>query len=396
MEKTLCRLPPELQQEVMMATGSLQDVNNAAIACKAMYSALKAREGLITYTVLSRKFDPGRLAISVAHHAAVKAPWKYSIDLAVPIPTDQTAYLNHLLLPIPAFTLPMGFYIEDFNTAIEYMSFTVAKELVTKAAHGDRYCHAPIPIEVAKVVKAFYVLDMVLHLFPRSPCMICPSTSSGLVSRPRKVRKSRSCGGMLHAKSVNRESSDDEADSDTSETSVDANNYGVWKGVRGLMDVFNGKPIKDEEKAMIRAIQSRSFVPFRRQHFQDQYRWFPIADDYHPRYPSPFYHIVIKRKALRRYNYDKSDGTAQMWLCHSIQFALSYQPTPSREFARIKRLMANVEWDIKFKFGEIWLFWSTDRARCIVGDFSQTLDDLRSIEDVTLNLNPENDDCECY
>ena len=186
MTATLCGLPPELKQDIMIATGSLENIFNVATTCKTMYDALKAGEGIITYTILSQNLDPAHLAIAVAHHAAVKAPWKYTIDTAVPIPADQTAYLGHvtafcdlylskqateLLLQISAFTLPMGFYIEDFSLAVEDMSSYFARYSIFRKISRARFVNLPDATlaELAKIAKAFYILDMGLHLFPRSP-----------------------------------------------------------------------------------------------------------------------------------------------------------------------------------------------------------------------------------
>ncbi|KAF2967720.1 hypothetical protein GQX73_g5867 [Xylaria multiplex] len=166
-----------------------------------MYSTFKAAEGIITYTILSQKLDPSRLAIATAHHAAVKAPWKHNVDPNVPLPTDQTQYLNHvttfcnqylskqgseLLLPLKSFTLPMGFYIENFDLVVQDLSYKYALHLV-----GPIYL--PTRMELAKVSKAFYILDMVVHLFPRSPVALHERHGSDPLEHDKAFNKFWSC-----------------------------------------------------------------------------------------------------------------------------------------------------------------------------------------------------------
>ncbi|KAI0531996.1 hypothetical protein GGR58DRAFT_523687 [Xylaria digitata] len=201
MAPTLCGLPAEIKQRIIITSYSLDMIFNLAITCRSMYSTFKVAEGIITYTILSQKLDPSHLAIAIAHHAAVKAPWKYNVDPSIPLPTDQTQYLNHvtafcnqylskqgseLLLPVNSFTLPMGFYIENFDSVIQDMSYKYALHLIGPL-------DLPTWIERAKVSRVFYILDMVVHLFPRSPVTLDEHHGSDPSKHDKAFNKFWSC-----------------------------------------------------------------------------------------------------------------------------------------------------------------------------------------------------------
>jgi hypothetical protein len=185
MEATLCRLPMELTCGIMSELGSANDVLNLALTCKTMHSSVLNAGGIVLFPILSRHFDSAELALATAHHAAVTAPWKCRKDPSAPIP-DQTRYLElvtafcdrylqkqatKLQVPAPSFTLPMALYIEEFHATVQELSRERGAMCVETS---DYVIVDPVPteIEIKKIARFLYIMDMVIHLFPRSPITI--------------------------------------------------------------------------------------------------------------------------------------------------------------------------------------------------------------------------------
>ncbi|KAI0508971.1 hypothetical protein F5B22DRAFT_658746 [Xylaria bambusicola] len=413
MSATLCRLPPELKQNIMLATGSLQDILNVAVTCRAMYNALKDREGIITYTILSQEMDPDRLAIAVAHHAAVKAPWKYSIDMAAPIPADQTAYLNHvtafcdlylskqatqLLLPIPSFTVPMGLYIENFDTAVENMELKIAYEFIPLEwpfVNMD----SPTWAEMNKVARAFYILDMVLHLFPRSPVTLEEHRGTDPSKHDKPFTKFWMCFAPWESEQVeflawyiNEEICYEISDYHDRCVSQEANCYLVFNGIIGFERVIGRRYVCEERTHRFKVLTEFqlsvfSESPFRReQYHEDRYRWFSPA-----RSQNSHYHVVIKLETIRHYDVLESYGTAEMWVADCLYYATTHQ----HMLSELSREISN-ELRRKCEGNYIggWIFQCIDRLRLanreLLGrDYFPELNDFRGIETLIHNLDPK-------
>ncbi|TGJ79721.1 hypothetical protein E0Z10_g9038 [Xylaria hypoxylon] len=347
MASTLAGLPMELMQEIITTSHSLEDIFNMSKTCKTMHTIFKAAEGLIIYTILSQKLDPSRLALAAAHHAAVKAPWKYDVDPGIPLPEDQTQYLilvkafcsrylskqgTELLLPATSFTLPMGFYIEHFDTAIRNMSHSLTSDRIIPTPRLGVACLTapPTPVELTMVSKAFYILDMVLHLFPRSLVTLDEHHGSDPLKHDKPFDKF----------------------------------WSLWKGIIGLDAIICDRYFSPKDEEILALLQDLRFIrEFRHQIHQDQHRWFQRQED--PDFPlhlDPFYDMVIKFEVLQRYNVEQSYGTVLVWLFRCL------------------RVITSFDW--------AWIFWDSTRLNILFQGRLPSLDDMHEIENHTINMDP--------
>ncbi|KAI3340541.1 hypothetical protein F4824DRAFT_517910 [Ustulina deusta] len=180
----LLLFPVELKIAVLSFTllNSSRDLLNLAMSCKTMHETFKENQPHIIRAFLSQ-LEPKELAIATAHYHATIAPWKYVKDLDVPVPQDRQdrqdylhkitnfceQYLSkqgtELRVPVREFTLPMVAHICEIHSAIRAIAAKLAPKIV--ACNTSR--PDPTPIEIAKISKCLYIIDLVGLLFPKSP-----------------------------------------------------------------------------------------------------------------------------------------------------------------------------------------------------------------------------------
>ncbi|KAI8948219.1 hypothetical protein F4801DRAFT_604605 [Xylaria longipes] len=173
----LLGLPVELSMKVLSFTllNSSKDVINLATSCKALHNIFMNHQTSIFRPFLSQ-MDPRELAIATAHYHATIAPWTYPKDLDVPVLQDQRDYLSkitdfcdqylskqgtELRISFQEFTLPMVAHIQDIHLAIRRITVLLGMSIVGRLSTS--------PVEMAKMSKALYVIDLVRLLFMRSP-----------------------------------------------------------------------------------------------------------------------------------------------------------------------------------------------------------------------------------
>ncbi|KAI1362977.1 hypothetical protein F5Y08DRAFT_257370 [Xylaria arbuscula] len=413
MTATLWGLPMELKHKIMITIDSLEDILNTAITCKAMYRALKAGEGIITHTVLSQILDPGRLAIAVAHHAAVKAPWKYDIRQSLLPPNNQAPYLEHvtgfcelylskqateLLVPITDLTLPMALYIEDFDAAAQELSVWASDTLLPRGVPD--YEHDVFETNTAEfgmIAKAFYILDMVLHLFPLSPVTqeehqgpnpayhdqsfnkfwsyFAPWESAQVQFLSREV--------LLHIMRARIE--EGWKIGSVSSSYCDYQWVLISIGVKGFHKVINSLALSAEYKRP--AHYYHLFPYIRRQYYQDRYRWYSVGDDYAPNFPCPFYYVVFRLKNLQQYNLEESGSVALMWISDCL--SLSHPEHDLEEV--LDPAYKVIDYASGFRAQINWLFWSTDRVGWLNRGPLPSLDDLRQFDGAVMEMHPDID-----
>ncbi|GAW19375.1 hypothetical protein ANO14919_088610 [Xylariales sp. No.14919] len=181
MTSPILTLPREIIWHIMRSCHSLETAFNMVKTCKQMRYEFMSGGGLLVYAILSRNLGPSRVAIATARHAAVHAAWKHRPDPDLRPQHNAGEYLHHtmafcskylsrqgteLRVPKVSFTLAMGLYIEHIDAIIINMSKNLAWKVLNPVfQEGPVYIMNPSPIELEKMSKAIYILDMALHLF---------------------------------------------------------------------------------------------------------------------------------------------------------------------------------------------------------------------------------------
>ncbi|KAI3318757.1 hypothetical protein HD806DRAFT_539786 [Xylariaceae sp. AK1471] len=416
----LCSLPTELKYGIMSELASAKDLLNLALTCKAMNTSVQDAGGIIIYQILSRQLSSSEIAVTTAHYAAVTAPWKYKKDPSIPISTDQTTYLKHvtefcgryltnqatkLSVPTSSFTLPMALYIEGFHATVQELS----EERATVGVQSSNIAITdPIPtkIEIEKIVKAFYIIDIVIHIFPRSPVTIREHHKPNPSKEDKAFNRFWTCFSPWESEQVQylyqhlierlTESAKAAGIEETQRYMCDiACSVIIWKGIKGIAHMIDKTSLSDEDKEMFKVMQEPEYKKLRQRLHQDQYRWFKTADELDSNakdeddeddaaWDSPFFNVWVKLNVLRQYNVDQSFGSAQVWLWtlgdHSGH-DLGHIDDIFRDGAEFcDRVPGGYFW-------QSWLFWDMDRLRLVSeGLFPSSLEQMRRIETTTVNL----------
>ncbi|KAI3323866.1 hypothetical protein HD806DRAFT_543996 [Xylariaceae sp. AK1471] len=182
--KSIRVLPAEVRMMVFTFTliNSAKDLFNLAISCKEMHQTFLNSQKIILPEFLSQ-LDPKELSIATAHYFATIAPWKYIKDLDVPVPQNREEYLQHVTAFCDEHLSKQG-----TELCVPKTSFTLEMLVACLEFQPD-----PTPVELAKVSKCLYIIDLVSILFPKSPVSALQHASDDISQHDHAFTKFWNC-----------------------------------------------------------------------------------------------------------------------------------------------------------------------------------------------------------
>ncbi|KAI1754859.1 hypothetical protein F4782DRAFT_528215 [Xylaria castorea] len=315
----LLGLPVEMGMEILSFAllNSSNDILNLAMSCKAIYNILNHHKTSILLAFLSQ-MDPSELAIATAHYHATIAPWRCTKDLDVPVPQDQNDYLckitdfceqflskqgTELRIPFQDFTLPMVAHIQDIHFTIR----RIATKLVPRIIFAAQRWLAPSSVEMAKISKSLYIIDLVRLLFLKSPVTLEQHMGSDFSQHDHAFTKFWSYFSPWESEQVeimtfeimNRLPF-------LTVTRFDFVRIIMWKGMKGIDALFHEGASEDDERLCRHISSDHRFKAIRDMASQALTFWFE----------GPGTHTVnIDPATVKRYDADIDDGSARVWLC---------------------------------------------------------------------------------
>ncbi|KAI0854522.1 hypothetical protein F4860DRAFT_120142 [Xylaria cubensis] len=362
----LLGLPVEMNVEVLSFAllNSSEDVLNLAISCKAMYGIFKNHKTSILLAILSQ-IDPKELAIATAHYHATILLRRWKKDLRAPVPQDPNDYLSRvtdfceqhlgkqgteLRIQLQDFTLPMVAHIQDIHLIICRLATKLAPGVIYPTSRRP----APSSVEMAKISKALYIIDLVQLLLLKA--LVASNRHAGFDTSQRDqaftefwlcfapwegeqvaIMAGRVYELVQHSRSTHRWFYGD--------AGVDLMRYIVWRGMKGVDRIIRDGLSKHDKRLHKFIMKAPRFEIIA--DMPSAYLAFWSQRPSWPRQP-----ITVDPKIFERYEADV-DESARVWLCRCANLSISGQP---QEYG--------VLWDhfFEFNFVEDWsnLFWDLD------------------------------------
>ncbi|KAI0192362.1 hypothetical protein EV127DRAFT_46666 [Xylaria flabelliformis] len=330
----LLGLPVEMNVEVLSFAllNSNEDALNLAISCKAMYGIFKNHKTSILLAFLSQ-MDPKDLAIATAHYHATIIPWRWTKDFGAPVSQDQNDYLSkitdfceqhlgkqgtELHIQLQDFTFPMVAHIRDIHLIIRRIATKVAPRIISPTERWP----APSSVEIAKISKALYMIDLVQLLLLKTLVASNQHASFDISQRDHAFTKFWLCFAPWEREQANIVTG---AVFDClqygrpielwyySISDADFTRFIFWRGMKGIDRIIRDGISEDDKRLHTLILKDPRFKVIRDIPSRLPYCW-PEG----PRYP-----LTVDSKILERYDIDES---ARVYLCFFAGLHTSGRP----------------------------------------------------------------------
>ncbi|KAI1736462.1 hypothetical protein F4680DRAFT_469093 [Xylaria scruposa] len=374
-------LPVEVNMNVLSFAllNSSKDILNLMLSCKVMYSIFKHNRTSILLAFLSQ-MDPKELAIATAHYHATIALWTFPKDLE-PISKDQTDYVRkiaefcerhlskqgtELRVPFHEFTLPMVAHIRDIHFTIR----RIATEVTPKIICSTKEWPSPSPVEMTRISKSLYIMDLVGLLLLKTPFTVEQHESSDMSKRDLAFSKFWSYFAPWETEQVAIVFETlyhmillcPGSQLGGSNLSADLR-FLAWKGMKGLDHVIRNGVSEDDKllHSLLRTDPHRGVI-----------REIP-CDSLAHWLEGSFHDATLLRKIIERYDADIGNESARVLLCRCAGLAISGKPLCDQPLSDISPW--NNNWKLGTKGG--WpIFFDLDHLLVITEGRLPTLTHL--------------------
>ncbi|KAI1295936.1 hypothetical protein F5Y03DRAFT_399104 [Xylaria venustula] len=342
-EKARCHLlslPPELSVSVLsyVLQDSSKDLLNLVMSCRTMHEILKNNRPAIFRVVLNQ-LDPKELAIATAHYHATIPPWIYPKDLSCQpnlqeehdIVANTTRFCDQYLckqgtelrVPLQEFTLPMVEHIRQTHLAIHVITARLASLIVSQGFVG----RAPSPVEIGKISKSLYIIDLVGMLFFKSPRSTHEHPRRRGKEHYRAFNKFWSCFAPWESAQV-------EAMIGCLQNYVKGISATTFikivmsKGMKNLVPLFCHAKFPEYDNELLALLDRHDHAdrvvisPW-----EDIHRWFTpkhsVFNRHYYRYKNS---VVLNEDVIRKYDADVDDASAIAWMVTSGHWPKSNTP----------------------------------------------------------------------